>query len=281
MHIEVDGCRLYVDVVGSGLVAQGPAMVERPVVFILHGGPGFDHSTVKPAFDPLADVAQLVYYDHRGQGRSDASTPDAWNLDQWADDLRGLVDALGIEKPIVHGISFGGFVAQSYASRHPDRLHKLILASTVARVDMRLVYEAFERFGGERARAAAECFWTAPTGESAIEYATTCLPLYHQRQPDPNVARRAIVKLEVISHFSGPKGEHHSFDFREALSRLRCPTLVTAGELDPITPIEAVRELADCIPEEHRHFEVFAGCGHGVHHDDPRAFELMKAFIQG
>jgi len=51
VRIEVNGCRLYVDIVGSGLVADGPRMVERPVVFLLHGGPGFDHSSMKPAFE--------------------------------------------------------------------------------------------------------------------------------------------------------------------------------------------------------------------------------------
>jgi pimeloyl-ACP methyl ester carboxylesterase len=281
MRIEANGCRLYVDIVGSGLVAEGPVMVERPVVFILHGGPGFDHSTMKPTFDPLAEVAQLVYYDHRGQGRSDRHGAESWNLDQWADDLRALVDVLGVEKPIVLGLSFGGFVAQSYAARHPDRLHKLILASTVARVVPQLVFDAFERFGGERARAAAEGFWGGPSAENAIEYLTTCMPLYNQSQPDPDVMKRAIVNLDVISHFSNPGGgEHWSFDFREALSGLRCPTLVTAGALDPITPIEAIEELASCIPAEYLRFEAFENCGHGVHHDDPTVFDLMKEFIR-
>ena len=280
MHIEANGCRLYVDIVGSGLVAKGPSMAERPVVFVLHGGPGFDHSTVKPAFNPLAEVAQLVYYDHRGQGRSHGNEKADWNLDQWADDLRALIDVLGVEKPIVLGLSFGGFVAQSYASRHPERLHKLILASTVARVVPELVFDAFERLGGEPARAAAEAFWGGPSPESAIEYLTTCMPLYNQSEPDPDVMSRAIVKLEVMSHFSDPGGEHWSFDFREALSHLQCPTLVTAGELDPITPIEAVQELADCIPQEHLQFETFAHCGHGVHHDDPTALDVMKEFIR-
>ena len=121
MLIEVNNSRLYVDIVGSGLVAKGPEMIERPTVFVLHGGPGMDHTTMKPDFDPLAEVAQLVYYDHRGQGRSDRDKIGNWNLDQWADDLRGLIEILGIEKPIVLGLSFGGFVAQNYAIRHPDR----------------------------------------------------------------------------------------------------------------------------------------------------------------
>ncbi len=280
MRIEANGCRLYVDIVGSGLVARGPVMVERPVVFVLHGGPGFDHSTMKPAFDPLAEVAQLVYYDHRGQGRSDRDEAENWNLAQWADDLRALIDVLGIEKPIILGLSFGGFVAQSYASRHPDRLHKLILASTVARVVPELVFDAFGRFGGERARAAAESFWGGPSPEAAIEYLTTCMPLYNQREQDANVMKRAIANPDVISHFSRPGGEHWRFDFREALARLRCPTLVTAGALDPITPIGAIQELASCIPQEHLRFETFANCGHGVHHDDPRAFDVMNEFIR-
>ena len=129
MFIEVNNCRLYVDVVGSGLVAEGALMVERPVVFVLHGGPGMDHSTMKPDLNPLAEVAQLVYYDHRGQGRSDADKPANWHLDQWADDLRSLIDTLGVQKPIVLGLSFGGFVAQNYAHRHPDRLHFSIMLS--------------------------------------------------------------------------------------------------------------------------------------------------------
>ena len=88
-----------------GCASDAPDMLrvevdQRPVVFVLHGGPGFDHSTMKPAFDPLAEVAQLVYYDHRGQGRSDRSEPKNWNLDQWADDLRALIDVLGVEKPV-------------------------------------------------------------------------------------------------------------------------------------------------------------------------------------
>src|SRR5438874_9665519 len=110
MRVPVNGTHLYVDVEGPGLVVDGPAMRERPTVVLLHGGPGFDHSLFKPAYSQLADVAQVVYYDHRGNGRSDHGDPAEWNLDVWADDLHGLCEALGIERPIVLGWSFGGFV---------------------------------------------------------------------------------------------------------------------------------------------------------------------------
>lgn len=279
MLIEVNGTRLYVDVVGSGLVAQGPLMVERPVVFVLHGGPGMDHTTMKPDFNPLADVAQLVYYDHRGQGRSDPDKPANWHLDQWADDLRGLIEVLGVEKPVVFGLSFGGFVAQNYAIRHPDRLDRLILASTVARMLPERVFQAFERFGGTRARAAAEAFWSGPNEANTAEYMQVCVPFYSRTEGDPNAQNRAIWTPAVIEHFSKPGGENWTFDYRDQLQSITCPTLITAGDLDPVTPLEAVEEMAAHIPDRVRQFEVFADCGHGVHRDDPRAYEVMKTFL--
>ena len=103
MYVQVNGTRLYFDVEGRGLVPDGPKMTERPTLLLLHGGPGFDHTGYKPAFSALADVAQLIYYDHRGNGRSQGSDRATWNLTQWADDVKGLCDALGIVRPIVYG----------------------------------------------------------------------------------------------------------------------------------------------------------------------------------
>ena len=279
MLIEVNNCRLYVDVVGSGLVAESTQMVERPVVFVLHGGPGGDHTFVKPHFNPLADVAQLVYYDHRGQGRSDADKSENWNLDQWADDLRGLIDILGIQQPIVLGLSFGGFVAQNYAIRHPDRLHKLILASTAARILPERIFNAFERFGGSKARRAAEEFWGGPTEENTANYIRECAPFYTRIDRDEEEDQRMIWTPAVADHFSKPGGENWTFDFRDQLKTISCPTLITAGDIDPVTTIEAAEEMAAHIPESVKQFEVFENCGHGVHRDDPHAFEVMKAFI--
>src|SRR5438067_610398 len=70
MRAKVRDTELFFDVEGASLVPDGPRMVERPVAFLLHGGPGGDHTGFKPAFSPLADKMQLIYVDHRGQGRS-------------------------------------------------------------------------------------------------------------------------------------------------------------------------------------------------------------------
>ena len=60
MHVSVNGVRLFFDVEGAKFVPDGPVMREKPVLLMLHGGPGFDHSIYRPAYSPLADVAQIV-----------------------------------------------------------------------------------------------------------------------------------------------------------------------------------------------------------------------------
>ena len=108
-------------------------MRERPTLLLLHGGPGFDHSTFKPDLSPLAEVAQVIYLDHRSNGRSDRTPPDRWTLANWAEDVRAFCEALEIEKPIVMGTSFGGFVAMAYGTRHPEHPGKLIFCTTSAK----------------------------------------------------------------------------------------------------------------------------------------------------
>ena len=122
--------RLFVDIEGLGLVPDGAAMREQPTLILLHGGPGYDHSGFKPIFSRLADIAQIVYVDHRGHGRSSRCPPEQWTLDIFADDVVRLCTALGIVRPIVLGQSFGGFVAQRYIARHPQHPAKVILSST-------------------------------------------------------------------------------------------------------------------------------------------------------
>ena len=64
MKVDIGDVKIFFDVEGTKLVPDGPHMREKPTLILLHGGPGFDHSHLKPALSPLADVAQLVYIDH-------------------------------------------------------------------------------------------------------------------------------------------------------------------------------------------------------------------------
>jgi proline iminopeptidase len=263
VFVQVNGVKLYFDVEGAGLVPDGLTMRTKPTLVLLHGGPGMDHTIYKPTFAALSDIAQIIYFDHRGNGRSSGTEPATWNLAQWGDDVKGLCDALGIVKPIVYGASFGGFVAQAYATRFPDHPAKLILASTAAKVDFALIFAAFERLGGAMARQVAETYWMNPMPESRAKYFEICLPLYRARSTGtPDWLRRTIVKNEVGIWFNGPKNEQGRMDFRSDLARIKCPVMILAGDRDPVMPMAFSETLATSLPSHLVRFDRFSGCGH-------------------
>ena len=78
--VLVNGVRLFFDIEGAKLVPDGPVMREKPTLLMLHGGPGFGHSIYRPAYYALADIVQVVYLDHRGNGRSEDGPRESWNL---------------------------------------------------------------------------------------------------------------------------------------------------------------------------------------------------------
>lgn len=91
----------------------------------------------------------------------------------------------------------------------------------------------FERLGGPGARRAAEAFFTDPNDEHEAVYEKTCIPLYNPTPPDPQVIARVVRRREVGYHFF--RGEAFTYDWTPDLPRIQCPTLILAGELDPIT----------------------------------------------
>jgi proline iminopeptidase len=284
MHVSVNGVRLFFDVEGAQLVPDGPVMREKPVLLMLHGGPGFDHSIYKPAYSALADVAQIVYLDHRGNGRSEDGPRESWNLAQWGDDVRAFCDALGIIDPIVLGASFGGMVALAYATRHPDQPSKLVLISTEAAGgsyrERRVAL--FERFGGPEVGALARRRFLQPDAPQDREaWRRLAMPVYTRVPRDPDMAHRAISRPEVALHwFAKPGGESDTFNMFPELDRIRCPTLVIGGEDDPMHPIESQADIAAALSPSLVQFERFADCGHGVVPDAPeRAMALLREFI--
>ncbi|MEM1298731.1 MAG: alpha/beta fold hydrolase [Pseudomonadota bacterium] len=281
MMIEVNGTRLYFDVEGAGLVTDGDRMRQRPTLLLLHGGPGADHSIYKPAFSALTDVAQVVYLDHRGNGRSDGQNPETWTLAQWGDDVRAFCEALRIERPIVLGVSFGGFVAQSYATRHPDHPGALILASTAARIDFEVILRTFGELGGPDAEAAARDYWMEPSSVSRLRYREICLPLYTVTRAKPDWVRRAIIKDDVALWFNGPHNEMGRMDFREDLARVTCPTQIMYGDQDPMTPPVFHNEIAEGLVNAAFRMRRFERAGHGIVPDRPdAAFEAIRDFIR-
>ena len=98
MRAKVRGTELYFDVDGMGLRPEASQMVERPVLFLLHGGPGGDHSGFKTQLAALRDVAQLVFIDHRGSGRSAPADHGTYTLDNNIDDVDALREHLGLAR---------------------------------------------------------------------------------------------------------------------------------------------------------------------------------------
>ena len=132
MFAAVRGTRLYFDIDGAGLVPDGATMRERPVAMLVHGGPGGDHSGFKPAMGHLAERMQLVYFDHRGQGRSDPADPASYTLDENVEDMEALRRHLGLGPVVSIGTSYGGMVAMAHAARYPDAVSHLVLIATAA-----------------------------------------------------------------------------------------------------------------------------------------------------
>jgi proline iminopeptidase len=261
-------------------------MREKPVLLMLHGGPGFDHSIYRPAYSALADVAQIVYLDHRGNGRSEDGPHEGWNLAQWGDDVRAFCDALGIVDPIVLGASFGGMVALAYATRHPAHPSRLILISTEAAggsyPERRVAL--FERFGGAEVGALARRRFLEEQGHpdqaSVSDWVRLAMPHYTRVPRDPDMARRAVSRGEVLQWFTRPGGESRNFNFFPDLHRIQCPTLVLGGEDDPIHPIESQADITAALPSHLVRFERFADCRHACMQDAPeQTLAAIRGFI--
>jgi len=278
MRVKVGDVSLFFDVEGAKLRPEGDTMREVPTVVLLHGGPGFDHSNFKPDFSRLADIAQVVYLDHRANGRSDRGDPAKWNLPQWGDDVRAFCDALEIVQPIVLGISFGGMVAMSYATRHPEHAAKLVLSSTAARLSSDRSLAMFEQLGGTEVREAARRFFENPGPETIPDFQKKCLPVYNRNPMGPEFTKRSVTNFDLTYEFF--RHESHSYNFLPSLKRIKCPTLITAGKLDPITPLADSHDIAAAMTPGLARLEVFENAGHGVHRDEPDLFfKLLNEFI--
>jgi pimeloyl-ACP methyl ester carboxylesterase len=284
MRVDIGGgTKLFFDAVGGSLDPGPVELRDKPTLLLLHGGPGSDHSVFRPWFDRFADTHQVIYLDHRGQGRSDERRdPTGWHLDTWADDVVRFCDALEIERPIVLGQSFGGFVALHYAGRHPEHPGGLVLSSTAARHHVEATLDAFERLGGAAVREVAARFWSGDaTPDEMLRYDEVCTPLYNRRAVAEDAPRRVWTNHRVLVHFVA--GEHHTFDLRPDLAAIACRTLVLAGVDDPVCPVPVHDEMVAVLTEAGVDVEahLFEDCGHGSYRDQPEETErVLRAWLR-
>jgi proline iminopeptidase len=282
LRAKIRDTEIYFDVDGAGLVPDGPRMVERPTAFLVHGGPGGDHSGFKGSMQPLTDRMQLVYFDHRGQGRSARGPRETYTLDNNVEDMEALRQYLGLEKIVVIGQSYGGMVALAYATRYPHNLSHLIAVVTAP--DYRFLARAQEILaerGTEEQRRVAEKLWagTFETDEELREYFDVMGPMY-ARKFDAEKAKerrgRGIVSPDAINEGFG--GFLRTYDVTDQLRKITCPTLVIAGRHDWICPPEWSELIASKIP--HADLRIFEESGHSVSGDEPQAFfDVIRGFL--
>jgi proline iminopeptidase len=288
MIATLRGTRIYFDVEGAGLVPDGPRMRERPIAFIIHGGPGGDHSGFKPSMSPLAAQMQLVYFDHRGQGRSGRADPAAdparFTLDENVEDMEALRRYLGLGPIVSIGTSYGGMVAMAHAARYPGSVSHLVLVVTAAHGGFipRAMQIVRER-GSEAQQRVCETLWAGGfrSDEELRDYYAVMGRLYARRY-DPELAaatrERAIHSPEPLNRAFGPQGFLRNFDLRPELPRITAPTHILAGRHDWICPPEFSEEIQCLIP--HASLQIFEGSGHSIRSDEPEAMlRSIQTFI--
>jgi proline iminopeptidase len=279
MRANIRDTQLYFDVEGAGLVVDGGQMREKPVVFLLHGGPGADHTSYKPTFSPLTDLAQLVYIDHRGQGRSARGDVATYTLDNNVEDLEVLRQYLGLEQIVVVGGSYGGMVALAYASRYPDRVSQLVVIATTASYEfMEKAKRFLAKHGSPEQQAIAQFLWDGNFRDNAqLQDYFDCLGPLYSRRFDLAKARqnadRAILSYEALNQAFG--GFLRSFDLRPQLPKITAPTLVIGARHDWICAPEFSEEIAGLIPQAR--LKIFENSGHVIRADEP---EILIATIQ-
>jgi pimeloyl-ACP methyl ester carboxylesterase len=225
------GLDLYVEEHGRG----------EPLLLIM--GTGADHRFWAAQVPAYAERYRTIIYDARGVGRSTVpEDPTTCSMAAMADDAAQLLDALDIESAHVSGLSLGSTVAQELALCHPDRVRTAQLHGTWGRSDewfVRMIETLEEplRRGDLAAFIRYALMWVAS-------------PTFLEEQPE------AVREMEqsVLAEPSDPRGilghihadKHH--DALDRLGEIRCPTLVTAGEMDVQVPPRYGIEVANAIP---------------------------------
>lgn len=278
MKVKVNGADLFFDVEGSGLVPAGPWVRTRPTVVLLPTSPGIDHSLYKAHIGPaLAEVAQVIYLDPRGSGRSDWGSPEEWTLETWLDDLGVFCDTLELERPVLLGTSVGGVMALMYAARRPERVDRLVLVSAAARHVHTRSIAVFDRIGGPEAGEVAARYFAEPTEANFAEFMRICVPLYTHNPMTPDVVARIEMNLALTAHWE--RTSARLYDVRPEAAQVTCPTLVLAGDDDPAATVAGTEELVAALPAGLVRYERYAETGHGVFADHPEAMELVRDFV--
>jgi proline iminopeptidase len=243
VRLPINGNELEVEVFGAD---------DAPVLIAHHGAPGLGSRTEPRAtFSPFADTYRVIVFDARGSGTSEGRPP--FTHDQWVADVDALREWAGVETFVMAGGSYGGFISMEYAIRYPERLRALVLrdtsadhendkaarhnAETSTRVKIDLGKLDRINIGQVRDDADLRDCWAE------------ILPLYdHVYDPAKVAERVAATPYRYQTHNFAFSVNMPAYDIKSQLHRITCPTLVTVGRDDWITPVASSETIASLIP---------------------------------
>ncbi len=186
----------------------------------------------------LSDQRPIVRYDLRGQGLSDCP-PGPYTIEQFSDDLVGLLDFLDLEQAIPIGISVGGMVAQHFAANYPERVPCLVLADTGARIGTAEMWN--ERIAALRAHG--------------MEHLTEAIltrwfpPEFAEERPEEYRGYANMLARNPVSGYTATCEAIRDADLSALSERIRSPALVLCGAKDIATPPEMALSLAEALPD--------------------------------
>jgi proline iminopeptidase len=273
MFVTINDAELNVEVLGAD---------DAPVLIAHHGGGGIGSlAEPKATFGPLADRMRVVVFDARGCGRSEARPP--YSHAQWAADVDGLRQWLGVDQVVVAGGSYGGFIAMEYAIAYRDRVRAMILRDTSA--DNSNLERAYEN---ARQQDRVEINWDnfnrywqgqiRDNDDLKARWAEI-IPLYDYEY-DPLASRQRVEAGSYRFEAHNWCFQHNmpSYDLKPKLPLIQCPTLVTVGRTDWITPVTSAETIAGLIPGAR--LVVFERSGHSPQMEEAEAFQaLLRDFI--
>ena len=231
---------------------RGPALV------FLHAYP-LDSSMWRAQTEFFSSRYRVIVPDILGFGGSQPPRP--WTMPQMGDELRTLLDHLGIEKCILAGLSMGGYISLPFALSHPDRIDRLVLAHTRARADL------------ENERAARNAMIDELKSAGTASLPDKMLPRLLGTDASEEVrsfVRGSIERTTPEADIFAVSAMRDRTDQTERLSSVHCPTLVIAGSGDAILKVEDCRAMAEAIPRGE--FVVIPRTGHLSNLEDPGAF---------
>jgi pimeloyl-ACP methyl ester carboxylesterase len=256
--VEVEGFRIGYERVGRG----------HPVVLV-HGYVGDGPSTWRQQLDALAGDFTLIAWDAPGAGAS-SDPPEDLGMAGFADCLAGFIGALGLHRPHVVGISFGGALLLELNRRHPDVAATLTLVSGYAGWRGSLPTETAEQ-RLQQALALADL--------SPRELVDTLMPTMFSSTPPPAVVDEFRASL-LATHAAGFRAMARASaeDLRDALHLVDLPTLLVAGEHDVRAPVAVAETLHAAIAGSK--LVVIGGAGHVCNVEAPRQFnDALRSFL--